>query len=77
MDDLVGYIEQKMIKMKLMNRVNVVFLSDHGMDSVHISNFIDLTEFIADDTYNIYGSSPVLQIVPKDKSNLFLFQNRN
>lgn len=57
-----------MIENKLQNRVNVIYLSDHGMVGVSPPNFIDITEFLANDTYDIYGSSPVLQIVPKDRS---------
>lgn len=67
-DNLTRYIEDKLIEHKLQNRVNVIYMSDHGMVGVPPSNFIDLTEFLEENTYDIYGSSPVLQIVPKDPS---------
>ncbi|XP_055308280.1 ectonucleotide pyrophosphatase/phosphodiesterase family member 5-like [Sitodiplosis mosellana] len=60
-DNLTRYIEDKLIEHKLQNRVNVIYLSDHGMVSVPPSNFIDFTVFLANNTYNIYGSTPVLQ----------------
>ncbi|XP_055296553.1 ectonucleotide pyrophosphatase/phosphodiesterase family member 5-like isoform X2 [Sitodiplosis mosellana] len=65
-DNLTRYIEDKLIEHKLQNRVNVIYLSDHGMVGVPPSNFIDFTVFLANNTYNIYGSTPVLQVVPKD-----------
>lgn len=69
-DNLTRYIEDKLIENKLQNRVNVIYLSDHGMVGIPPSNFIDLTVLLANDTYDIYGTTPVLQIVPKDKSKL-------
>lgn len=65
-DKLTGYIQQKLVENQLENRVNVVHLSDHGMVGVRHSNLIDLTQFLKEGTYKIYGTSPVLQIVPAD-----------
>lgn len=69
LDDLTKYIQQKLVDNKLEKRVNVIHLSDHGMNSVSPPNFIDLTKFIANGTYTMYGTSPVLQIVPIDKGS--------
>lgn len=66
LDKLSAYIQQKLIDLNLDKRVNVVHLSDHGMSSVSPPNFIDLRPFIENGTYSTYGTSPVLQIVPKD-----------
>lgn len=67
-DNLTQYIQEKLIANKLKNRVNVIHLSDHGMVGVNPPRFIDLTKFIHKKHYKMYGSSPVLQIVPKNPS---------
>lgn len=68
MDNITKYIQDKLIEYRLEKRVNVVHLSDHGMNSVSPPNFIDLTTFLMNGTYEFYGSSPVLQVVPTEKS---------
>lgn len=59
------YFHQKIQKHDLENRVNVVHLSDHGMDSLELRNVINLTSIIGDKA-KFYGTTPVLQIVPND-----------
>ncbi|XP_035918340.1 bis(5'-adenosyl)-triphosphatase enpp4-like [Anopheles stephensi] len=60
---------------RLQERVNVVHLSDHGMEILMPKNFINLSSLVsADLRYDTYGSTPVLQIVPKveqDRSELY------
>lgn len=67
-DNLTGYIQKKLIEHKLQNRVNVIHLSDHGMISATLKNSINLKRFLTEGTYEIYGSTPVLQIVPTHSS---------
>lgn len=68
LDDLTKYIQQKLVENNLDQRVNVIHVSDHGMSSVSPPNFINLTNFVRNETVSYYGSSPVLQIVPRDSS---------
>lgn len=68
LDDLTQYIQKKLIANGLKDRVNVIHLSDHGMLGITPKNFIDITKFIDESNYKIYGSSPVLQICPNDPS---------
>lgn len=49
----------------LRDRANLIFLSDHGMVTVPVKNVIDLSPIINNSSGAIYGTSPVLQIVPK------------
>lgn len=68
LNDLTRYIHDKIREFNLQDRVNVVHLSDHGMDSLMPKNFINLTRFVPDDIkYDVHGNTPVLQIVPKVK----------
>lgn len=68
LDDVTKYIYQSIIKSNLKNKVNVVHLSDHGMDELELRNVIDLTKIIGKKKVNFYGSTPVLQIVPNNPS---------
>lgn len=65
-DDLTKYIEAKLVSENLRHRINVIYVSDHGMDSVSSPNFINLTSYLQNGTYQCYGSSPVMQIIPQD-----------
>lgn len=75
LDQLCGYIQQKFIELGLDKRVNIVHLSDHGMASVSPPNFIDLRKFLTNGTYTTYGTSPILQIVPKSACEFDLLIN--
>ncbi|XP_055622888.1 bis(5'-adenosyl)-triphosphatase enpp4-like [Toxorhynchites rutilus septentrionalis] len=68
LNDLTRYIHDKIREIGLQERVNVLHMSDHGMDSLMAKNFINLTGFVPPDMkYDVYGTTPVLQLVPKVK----------
>lgn len=67
-DNLTRYIQEKLVQNNLEDRVNVIHLSDHGMQSVHVANIIDLNDFLVNGTYKLYGKTPTLQLVPTDAS---------
>lgn len=68
LNDLTRYIYDRIREFNLQDRVNVVHLSDHGMASLMPKNFINLTSFVPEDVkYDVHGTTPVLQIVPKVK----------
>lgn len=68
LDEAVGYVQKRLMETGLDKRVNVIYLSDHGMNSVKPPNFINLNDFLTADCCTMYGTSPILQIVPKDLS---------
>lgn len=59
------YLHQKIQQHNLENRVNVVHLSDHGMESLQLKNVVNLTSIVGDKV-KFYGTTPVLQIVPNN-----------
>lgn len=67
LDIATEYLHNKIKENKLENRVNVVHVSDHGMDSLQLKNVIDLRKVI-NKKVKYYGTTPVLQIVP-DNAN--------
>ncbi|KAG5680364.1 hypothetical protein PVAND_009873 [Polypedilum vanderplanki] len=69
LDKTTEYIHKKIMFHSLEERINVIHLSDHGMDSMQLKNVIDLTKIVGN-SVDFYGSSPVLQIVPKIENEL-------
>lgn len=62
-DNITKYILDSLAKKNLLD-VNIIFLSDHGMEGVTRDRIIDLRETIGDKA-DMYGTSPVCQIYPK------------
>jgi ectonucleotide pyrophosphatase/phosphodiesterase family protein 5 len=63
LDKATEYLYNKIHENNLQNRVNVVHVSDHGMDSLQLKNVIDLRQII-NKRVKYYGTTPVLQVVP-------------
>lgn len=59
----------------LMDRVNIIVLSDHGMLDIPEHNIIDLTKFLKPGTYQIANNSPGLQITPGEGHEQEVFRN--
>nr|CAD7462143.1 unnamed protein product [Timema tahoe] len=59
------YLRQKLSANNLLGKVNVVQLSDHGMESVTFPRIINLTDFVDKTLFQEVDTSPVLQIFPK------------
>uniref|UniRef100_A0A6B2E7P6 Putative ectonucleotide pyrophosphatase/phosphodiesterase n=1 Tax=Phlebotomus kandelakii TaxID=1109342 RepID=A0A6B2E7P6_9DIPT len=75
LDNLTKSIQQKLKEKNLTDRVNVIHLSDHGMEGVSSAKFIDLRQAVTNGSCDFYGTSPVLQIVPKDGKFNEVYQN--
>lgn len=59
------FCQQQLEKYKLSDKVNVIHLSDHGMINVTPRTFVNVTQYLRNDTYYWGGASPCLQFVPK------------
>lgn len=62
------YLHEQIHKNNMQDRINVIHLSDHGMDELQLKNVIDLRKIIGSKKVNFYGSTPILQIVPSKMS---------
>lgn len=54
----------KSLKENCLNDVNIVLLSDHGMETVTLNRIIDIMKVVGEKAV-MYGTSPVLQVYPK------------
>ncbi|KAF5297357.1 hypothetical protein FQR65_LT01287 [Abscondita terminalis] len=66
LDNASMYLHKQLVKKGLVDKVNVIHLSDHGMVSITPPKFIDLTNFTKPDTFKIACTSPALHIIPND-----------
>lgn len=69
LDNVTEYWHRKIQEHNLENRVSVVHISDHGMDSLELRNVVDLSKIVDSKKIKFYGTTPVLQIVPNNLSD--------
>lgn len=69
LDKMTEYLYNKIKEKNLDSRVSVIHLSDHGMDSLQLTNVVDLTQIIKHKV-SYYGNTPVMQIVPANSSEV-------
>jgi ectonucleotide pyrophosphatase/phosphodiesterase family member 5 len=65
LNNVTRYLHQKIYENNLQDRVNVMHMSDHGMDSLELRNVVDLSKMVSEKV-KFFGSTPVLQIVPEN-----------
>ncbi|GLV32097.1 hypothetical protein CBL_11947 [Carabus blaptoides fortunei] len=64
LDNITQYLHDKLRDNGLSSRANVIHLSDHGMSTVRPPQFIDLTQHLKPNTYQIADTSPCLHFIP-------------
>lgn len=65
-DNTTGYLISKLKYFGIYERVNLILLSDHGFQEVHQRNMINYTSLLTPETYQAFGYSPVIHILPKN-----------
>ncbi|OXA56725.1 bis(5'-adenosyl)-triphosphatase ENPP4 isoform X2 [Folsomia candida] len=68
-DQRVAHLVQRLKASGIYEKINLVILSDHGMQNVHKENMINTTGFADPQTYFRNGNSPVFHIKPKNKND--------
>lgn len=63
-DTTILYLLQRLRMEHLLYRTNIVIVSDHGMEVCRLRDSIDLYKYVRKDSCEMYGSSPVLQVIP-------------
>ncbi|KAK4873421.1 hypothetical protein RN001_015450 [Aquatica leii] len=66
LDNISMYLHERLVAKELVDKVNVIHLSDHGMVTVTPLKFINLTNFVKADTFKTACTSPTLHIIPND-----------
>ncbi|XP_028652230.1 ectonucleotide pyrophosphatase/phosphodiesterase family member 5 [Erpetoichthys calabaricus] len=60
-----GYVMEQLQKAKLMDKVNIIVTSDHGMAQLSPDRVIVLDDIVDRDLYTLVDKSPVAAILPK------------
>lgn len=63
LDGVLGYLVKSLEEKKILDRLNIIVTSDHGMTS--ITDFIYMDDIVDPSLYTQYGGSPVWNIRPK------------
>lgn len=75
LDEMVQYLSEQLNVSGLSEMTDVIILSDHGMDYYYFNaenvddSIIDLYRIVGNDSCDMYGSSPVLQIIARPDYN--------
>ncbi|KAL5009956.1 hypothetical protein ScPMuIL_012261 [Solemya velum] len=64
LDELFGYILQKLEAYNLLSEMNIIVTSDHGMSSTPEDRIIDLDQYVSPSMYRIFSSNPVGAVLP-------------
>ncbi|XP_055304257.1 ectonucleotide pyrophosphatase/phosphodiesterase family member 5-like isoform X2 [Sitodiplosis mosellana] len=74
-DKMVKYFSEQLKESGLLDKTDIILLSDHGMDTFYFNkesvdkSIINLNRVVSKESCNMYGSSPVLQVIANDGYN--------
>lgn len=74
-DLLVGYLMISLENLGLLDTINVIITSDHGMDTASYNKSVDLSDYVDVNLFNIYGGLTQVNIFPKNLSHLDFIYN--
>lgn len=72
MDNMVKYLSEQLDNEGLSDVTDIIILSDHGMDTFSFNreevdgSIINLNRVVSKDSCDMYGSSPVFQVIARD-----------
>ncbi|KFD55725.1 hypothetical protein M514_03473 [Trichuris suis] len=75
LDGLTSYLLGRLYEENLLDRMNIIFTSDHGMASVSKSNAINLDEMIKPNTYKLFGGATSVNLLPNKGEEEEIFQS--
>ena len=66
LDATVGYLISELENVYLMDNMNIIITSDHGMVEIDNNNVVELKNFLDSSLYELIGESPVFHILPHE-----------
>ncbi len=64
LDSLVGYLNNKLTAINMLDSINVIFVSDHGMTEISLDKTINIENILSGYNYKIEGGQPFMLIEP-------------
>lgn len=79
LDDMLGLLFQKLEKIQLADKTNVIVVSDHGMTAVDSRRIIDIKKILRGFEFTLQGSGPIMMIdcAGPDISKIYQILKRN
>jgi ectonucleotide pyrophosphatase/phosphodiesterase family protein 5 len=66
LDNLLGYLIEKLKLNNLLDKLNLIITSDHGMESTSVNGSIYLDKYVNIELFEIYGSDAVKHLFLKN-----------
>jgi predicted AlkP superfamily pyrophosphatase or phosphodiesterase len=66
LDSKIAYLQKRLNDIAMLNKINLIVLSDHGMTDISDSKIIDLSGIIEKYKLEYSGKSPVISLYPKN-----------
>ena len=73
LDGQIGYLMQRLADIAMLDKINLIVLSDHGMTEISADKIVDVSEIIGKYALEYSGKSPVVSLYPqneKDKNRI-------
>lgn len=70
-DDIIGLLIRRLREAGLFEEMNLIILSDHGMAEINADRIIELDKFVDRKLYDMYGASPLWNILPHAGQEVF------
>jgi len=68
LDDIAGYLFQKLDEIQMRDSVNIIFVSDHGMTEISAERSINIEKMVTTPDCKFYDDGPIMFVEPqKDK----------
>jgi len=67
LDEKIGYLQRRLQEIDMLQKVNIIVLSDHGMTGLKADGVIRLWQILGDETVPVAGYGPLVQFFIKDK----------
>lgn len=64
LDQLTSYLLWRLYSEDLLDKVNLIFTADHGMNAVPWANVVNLDQYVNRSLYTVYGGTPNWNVLP-------------
>lgn len=69
LDTKIGYLMQRLADIAMLDKINLIVLSDHGMTAISADKIVDVSEIIGKYALEYSGKSPVVSLYPKNEKD--------
>ena len=77
LDGILGRLKDGLERAKLLDKLNIIITSDHGMASVNPKQYINIKKYISVDYFDVYGTGVIANIFPKENQTKHVYEALN